>query len=373
MKKFIYLLSFACLSLISLDANCQDACLDIGIFNNPVGSNKLEIRLKPNQDVLDKDYTGGRFTVRYPASSGVSLSVLSTLPYNNKYSYFKTAVGNPVASTENTIGIYTYVVFNSSPGSPPKLNLTAGTEEVILTLQISGIGTNSVPFELVTGISETSVLGGLNGDYYQELNGNADVGAQNIVYNTSTAVVLPIELLSFKAEKEEDKTAVQWDVINEKDLTYYAVERSIDGSNFKTIDIEKPRAKNENEKVRYGFLDEKPDLGVNYYRLQLKDLNDQVTYSKTVSVDFGSKIKAKTYPNPFSTDLSVEIDIEKNIKGDVLIDLLDMTGKIVQTKKLVAQGRRVNFNLPTNDLVPGTYVIRMKNGNDTWQQKITKQ
>ena len=202
----------------------------------------------------------------------------------------------------------------------------------------------------------------------------------SIIYNTSAAqigqlcpIALPIELLSFSAEKSGEKSAVQWEIVNEKSLSYYGVERSSDGVNFKVIDFEKPVAKDENQRVNYSFLDEKPELGINYYRIQIKDLDGNIKYSKVVSVDFGSKIKAKTYPNPFSTDLSVEIDIEKNIKGDVTIDVVDMTGKIVQTKKLVAEGRRVSFNLPMDGLTSGTYLIRMKNGNDTWQQKITKQ
>ena len=329
--------------------------LDIGIFNNPVGSNKIEVRVRPTAAVSGKTYNAGVFTIRSLTTNNVGLAVQSS-PFGYTY-----------AGLTGTSGSYTYFAYQFFAGVAQTPNWVSGEEVVVATLTFTSEA-SSTWFELVKTDSWTTAN---NADYYQLLNGQE---VQNNLYQSTTGnIVLPVELLSFKAEKEEDKTAIQWEVTNEKDLTYYAVERSIDGSNFKTIDIQKPRAKNENEKVRYGFLDEKPDLGVNYYRLQLKDLNGQVTYSKTVSVDFGSKIKAKTYPNPFSTDLSVEIDIEKNIKGDVLIDLLDMTGKIVQTKKLVAQGRRVNFNLPTNDLVPGTYVIRMKNGNDTWQQKITKQ
>ena len=33
----------------------------------------------------------------------------------------------------------------------------------------------------------------------------------------------------------------------------------------------------------------------------------------------------------------------------------------------------LNFNLPTADLIPGTYLIRIKNGNLNWQHQITKQ
>jgi hypothetical protein len=189
-------------------------------------------------------------------------------------------------------------------------------------------------------------------------------------------VVLPLDLRSFTAKKDKtngDKTLVQWESVGEKNLETYIVERSEDGINFKPIGFERPKAKNETEKVDYSFMDDKPAIGINYYRLQSKELSKKVNYSKIVSVDFGLGIKAKTFPNPFTAELNIEIDIEQGVKGEVTVDMFDTSGKQVLTKKLNAEGRKLNFDIPTEGLVPGSYVIRIKNGSYTWQHKITKQ
>jgi Secretion system C-terminal sorting domain len=192
----------------------------------------------------------------------------------------------------------------------------------------------------------------------------------------NTLVVLPLELKSFTAKKDKtngDKTLVQWESIGEKNLETYIVERSEDGINFKAIGFDKPKAKSEIEKVDYSFVDDKPEIGINYYRLQSKELSRKINYSKVVSVDFGLGLKAKAFPNPFADELNVEIDIEQGVKGQVTIDMFDTAGKQVLTKKINAEGRKLNFEVPTAGLVPGSYVIRVKNGSTTWQHKITKQ
>jgi trimeric autotransporter adhesin len=203
---------------------------------------------------------------------------------------------------------------------------------------------------------------------------NLGVTISRLIINNANNVVLPVELLSFKAEKKADKTLVQWETVQEKNLSNYIVERSDDGRNFKPIGFEKPKAKNETEKAAYSFLDDSPEIGINYYRLQSKGVRkEDFKYSKIVSLDFGLGIKAKTFPNPFTAELNVEIDIEQGVKGEVTVDMFDTSGKQVLTKKLNAEGRKLNFDVPTEGLVPGSYVIRIKNGSYTWQHKITKQ
>ncbi len=180
-------------------------------------------------------------------------------------------------------------------------------------------------------------------------------------------------LLLFQAEKKGKTSLVTWETINEKNLSEYAIERSSDGVNFKAIGYEKPKASNVSEKVTYSFVDEEPGIGINYYRLYSKDLDNTGTFSKIVSIDFSAGIKVKTFPNSFLETLNIEMAVEQSIEDDVSIGLYDIAGKQVLNKKMVGQNRSANFSLPTNDLVPGSYLIRVKAGNYTWQDKITKQ
>lgn len=358
MKKMAYFFSITLLITLSVGVFAQNSSLDVGIFNYPLNSDKLEIRLKPNQKISNSDYTGGIFTIRFPTASGVTLS-----NFVNPYGY------EPSKISSYSDG-FSYCSYSFVAGSRVnKLNWQVGQENVILTLQTNAAIANNITFELVTGQPWNEKNGG---NYYQELNADASVGAQNSIYHASTDIIFKTKLLSFKVEKSDEKTAVLWETIAENSTAYYTVERSKDGSNFKGIEYFKPKSKKEDEKVAYSYLDEKPELGINYYRLLIKDIKDNTTYSKIDSVDFGTELKSKIYPNPFSRDLSIEIDIKENIKGNVLIELFDMGGKQIIAKNVVAQGRNFSFNLPAEDLLPGTYMIRLTNGSFVWQNKVTK-
>jgi Secretion system C-terminal sorting domain len=226
-------------------------------------------------------------------------------------------------------------------------------------------------FELVTSVAPFDWPDLYNGNYYQLLNG---LDAAGIIYRPTTDLtVLPVELLSFKADKKGHKSAIKWETVNEKNIELFIVERSDDGSNFRELGYKNPKGANFDKKENYEYFDDTPNMGINYYRLQSKGMGKEVKYSKVVSLDFGLGLKGKAYPNPFVAALSVEIDIEQGVKGEVIIDVFDTSGKQVLTKKINAEGRKLNFDLPTEELVAGNYILRVKNGASTWQHKITKQ
>jgi Secretion system C-terminal sorting domain len=184
-------------------------------------------------------------------------------------------------------------------------------------------------------------------------------------------LVLPIELQSFTANKKGTKSLLNWQVASEKNLNLYQLERSTDGVIFSNIFEIKPKAYAVNEKVSYDYTDENPLSGINYYRLKALDKNGEYKYSKVVSLDFGKLLRGKAYPNPFDSDISVEMEISKNA-GDVFVEIFDMIGKQVYYKKFAAETERMNVPVPTANLTAGTYIIRVKNGANIWQHKIVK-
>lgn len=184
-------------------------------------------------------------------------------------------------------------------------------------------------------------------------------------------IVLPIELQSFTCEKKNGKSLINWKVASEKNLNFYQLERSNDGVIYSNIYEMKPKSYAINEKVSYDYTDERPFSGVNYYRLKAVDRNGEYKYSKVVSLDFGTILRGKAYPNPFSTDISIEMDINKNA-GEVFVEIFDMVGKQIYFKKIAAETERMTIPIPTTDLPDGSYVIRVKNGANIWQHKIVK-
>jgi hypothetical protein len=198
-----------------------------------------------------------------------------------------------------------------------------------------------------------------------------------VISNCSVnSIVLPLELISFTASKDKnsltDKAIVRWETVQEKDLDIYIVERSLDGKKFFSIGEVKPKGKKETDKMTYIFEDESPEAGINYYRLLSRDLDKTKYYSKIVSVEFASALKPKIFPNPFDSELKLELEIEQWLNSEVNIDLFDTAGKQLLNKKITAQGKKLNIDIPTEELPVGSYIIRVKNGSNIWQYKVTK-
>lgn len=205
--------------------------------------------------------------------------------------------------------------------------------------------------------------------------GAISISGANIFNSAQVAiapgVVLPTELLSFKGNRKGKVSQLQWEATGEKNLVNYIVERSADGKNFHPLGFTKPKSFNATEKVAYDFIDESPEMGINYYRLLSKGTGKDEKYSKVISLDFGLGLSGRVFPNPLDGDLTVELDIEGN-SGDVEVGVYDVVGKQVLSKKMPNSDRRINFSMPTTDLPPGAYIIKIKVGTTYWERKLTK-
>lgn len=182
---------------------------------------------------------------------------------------------------------------------------------------------------------------------------------------------LPLDLKSFIVSKDKSNSLLSWQTASEEGVSHFDVERSGDGKSFSKIGTVKAVG---NSKVlqSYAFTDEATLNGINYYRLKMADLDGKSKYSKVESVDFEKPLSAKTYPNPLDGDLTIEIDVDRRV-GDVFVELFDVSGKQVYYKKIQSATDALNFTIPTTQLPAGMYVVRVKNGNNTSQYKITKQ
>jgi hypothetical protein len=170
MKKFLL-----CLSILCSQALAAQQILDIGIFNHPVNSDKLEVRIKPTETVVNGAYTAGVFTVRHLSSYGITLSAPTAL--NNPLHRFGIA-------NQGTDGTYSY--YSLSFVSPFTVNWNAGIEYPIAILQINaGCGVGDGVFEIINNAWTFDN----NGHVYQELNGNE---SQNIIYQPSAIAPLGV-------------------------------------------------------------------------------------------------------------------------------------------------------------------------------------
>lgn len=85
--------------------------------------------------------------------------------------------------------------------------------------------------------------------------------------------VLPVDLVDFIAIPENAYVSLKWMVKNEKHLSHYRLEKSIDGYNFELLG-NVPSENSMREKL-YTFIDDNPYEGISYYKLTVINTNNE--------------------------------------------------------------------------------------------------
>jgi hypothetical protein len=190
------------------------------------------------------------------------------------------------------------------------------------------------------------------------------------LYNTP----LPSTLTLFEAEKKETNVNLRWTTAQEKNMNYFTVERSRNGKDFDIL-TEPIYSRSVNGysdlPLDYQAMDANPLSGVNYYRLQMVDLDGTTWYSHTQSVYFGTSASFAMYPNPVRDRLFVRYTHHE--KSKALVMVYDAVGRMVQQEEFVFEPSK-EYALTVDDLRSGTYSIRIQLGKGmVWNSLFVKE
>ena len=177
-----------------------------------------------------------------------------------------------------------------------------------------------------------------------------------------TLVTLPLNWVSFVAQKDGERVDLRWHVANEINNNNYRVEYSTDGTKYTEIGSERAM----NSSGSYEFVHATPLLnGTNYYRIKQVDNDARFTYSQVRIITFESKNVITISPNPASNFINVY-----SKQSGITANLLDVNGRKVASQ-MVTNGR-AEFNI--SQLPKGTYfVVAVSNGVRVETKKIIKQ
>jgi hypothetical protein len=173
---------------------------------------------------------------------------------------------------------------------------------------------------------------------------------------------LPVNLVSFKAQQvKRGEVLLDWRVKDEVNMKQYDVQRSVDGKNFTTIGT----VGNLGKEV-YTLIDQKPEQGINYYRLSMVESNGLTNYSHIVAININDGKALHASPNPVTGDLTVEVKGE--VGKQAVIDIIDYTGNKVRTVAIPAGKVTVDMtSLPT-----GVYVVQYIDGTTVYTTRVVK-
>lgn len=217
----------------------------------------------------------------------------------------------------------------------------------------------------VSNVGLTSnVNGGVGGPYgYAAPGQNGAAGVLNSSsiapkanYSTTALMApivcfaLPVNLVSFKAEKSNQTSLLTWVTTNEINNHYFVIERSKDAVNF--VQIGKVDAQNSVLENNYSFVDQYPLAGQNFYRLRQVDLNEEYFLSEIRNVLFTDGSSVKVFPNPTSDQLNVYVESFKKVLN---AQLFNQVGQQVKEFKLKEQ----NSIISLDGLSSGVYFLQV--------------
>ncbi|MFI5133183.1 MAG: PQQ-dependent sugar dehydrogenase [Chitinophagales bacterium] len=201
------------------------------------------------------------------------------------------------------------------------------------------------------------------------LQGN--ISSFSTFYFSSSNIVLPLQLLSFTGSAQNNTALLKWVTTNEKNVSGFMIERSINGADFKNIGSATAKG-NSNSTNEYSYIDYDAANQLSqvvYYRLKMVDVNGSFSYSQVVSVTFTSFYTLLVHPNPVQQILYVHSG--KNIPKPLRLQLYDLNGRVLKNELSFLN----DFSTDVSMLKSGLYILKLYNGYNTEMQieKIIKQ
>lgn len=353
MKKVFWLLSFFFVNTLATKA--QGYCLGYDVVS-VIGSEAV-VQLKLQ-------------------SAGPAPAPFNLGSSNFRFNYNSTGLANPTlvpiaaANSDLTTPPYDIINITQPTTSTVRFNVGLSTPNAAGTAAITSAWSNLGRIKFTVLASGATTALSFNPSFSVVFAANESTLIASGSGCPNIDVPLPIEIISFDGTKGKTNTLLTWKTANALQMNHFDVERSQDGKTFSAIG-QSVKAVNTIDKMSYNLTDEKPFDGINYYRLKSVETSGKVVYSKVVSVLFGTDFTAKAFPNPFHDILTLDVKCDR-IGSDMTFELINALGQqvAVQQRKATSGNLSVTFN--TLELTTGSYIVRIKDADNAWQEKFVK-
>ena len=177
----------------------------------------------------------------------------------------------------------------------------------------------------------------------------------------TSAVPLPLKLIDFTLNKENNKIKLDWTSTSEINFSRYDIERSADAVFFKNIGSVPSKGNLIFAKTDYSFYDSENNEQTSYYRLKMFDRDGKFTYSKIISSDpstlSGQNVSmiSKVVSNGVLT-----ATLKSTAATSINAEVFDVRGKqltILKNKNLVEGQNVLSLNLYA--FSPAVYILKI--------------
>lgn len=178
---------------------------------------------------------------------------------------------------------------------------------------------------------------------------------------------LPVTWLSFTGKQINQYVYLFWETVTEINNDYFTIERSVNGMDFEAIGVI-PGSGNSNLTVAYDFYDERPIIGLSYYRIKQTDSDGKNDYSKIIALEYDpfrdssfDEPEVMIYPNPAKGDvlhINVKAPFQNN---EVEVSIIDGEGKVYYLDNLEMPNNQFDIPIERDLLRRGLYILTIKN------------
>lgn len=248
--------------------------------------------------------------------------------------------------------------FSRSNAGPTQLYVRSSADNFTADIYTSAVTATGTPYQLASV--------GLSGSYYTNQTGPITFRIYACAGSAGGTLrldqiqirgtgVLPVTLLSFSAKPEGDRVQLAWSTTSERDADRFVVERSADLREFATVGEVMAKGTTDTRQ-HYGLTDNRPQPGINYYRLKQLDFNGTThTYKPVSAIIRTDEPTVAVYPNPADAG---RIHLRLWNADDAEVRLLTPTGQVIGSR-LERQSGEVDL-VPERVLPAGLYLLEVQ-------------
>ncbi len=165
-------------------------------------------------------------------------------------------------------------------------------------------------------------------------------------------------------EQNDTKIDLFWESSFEKDIVKFEIQRKNIQNQFEPIGELGVQAN-----MTYTFTDDKPNFGVNTYRIKAIDEQGIYTYSNEIELEYLDNVAYKIYPNPTNNRLFIEIKETQSERVEFRV--YDSLGKLVDIGVWqIANGNFFQESYLLPNIGNGIYFYELINGSNQYQGKF---
>lgn len=206
----------------------------------------------------------------------------------------------------------------------------------------------------------------------------ANVTQLGVLTVSNTTAPLPVQLVSFTAQRLGADGLLQWQTASELKNDHFVVESSADGTSFQAVG-QVAGAGTSPQPHSYQFTDKnlaRYAVGQVYYRLRQVDTDGTATYSpvRTVAVPLAAGLLVQAYPNPSAPAQGITLAIRTDQAGPLTWQLTDVLGRLLSQQRAHLGVGAATLPLEASGSLPtGVYLLRVQQGGQQQTLKLVRQ